>query len=123
MKSLSPKRISFSNSPPVQRVLATLPEGESLSRRMATIAERYAIICDDHPTMTDAEREILGRTLKGHRVDHYFVRFFADEVRKAGGGSDQEREALAQRLESLSTGERIALIEDVERQAALTGCP
>jgi len=128
MASLSPKRISFANSPPVQRVADSLPEGQSLAARMATIAERYAIICEHPPSVTEDERQIMRGLLKGKTVNRGLVQDLPNLLRDtlptcASVAEIQATEALSERIALLSLGERIALIEDVERQGGTFAPP
>lgn len=119
MAKLSPKRISFSNSPPVQQVATSLPEGQSLAARMATIVERYAIICEHPPAISEDERQIMRGLLKGKTVDRELVQDLPNLLRDtlptcASVTEVYATEVLSERIALLSLGERIALIESIE---------
>ncbi|MGM0927578.1 MAG: hypothetical protein ACQEXC_14325 [Pseudomonadota bacterium] len=105
------KRPSIYLSPPLEHVAEHLKDGESLSARLATIAERYAMICEEIPPLTDKQRHILGNTLSGSVVDSMLIKYLHDELEDSDAGTQEECRELAHKIRHLSHAQRIALIE------------
>ncbi|SJN14839.1 hypothetical protein CZ787_17155 [Halomonas citrativorans] len=107
------KRPSIYLSPPLQHVAGNLRDGQSLSQRLATVAERYQLICKQTPELTDRELEILGSALSGSHVEPLLIKHLDDEIEDSDAGEPAQRRELAERLRGMSIAERIALIESL----------
>lgn len=112
-KTRNKKRPSIYLSPPLERVYEALREGQSLSARLATIAERYQLICGQAPALTDAERDLLGNTLSGSLVEPLLIKHLDDELLDSDAGDPSALKDLAARVKDMSYAERVALIESV----------
>lgn len=110
---MAKKRTSIYLAPPLTRVEENLAEGRSLSARLATIAERYALICSQAPTLNDQERHLLGNTLSGSLVEPLLIKHLDDELEDSDAGDLSALRDLAARVRAMSYAERVALIESL----------
>lgn len=110
-KTRNKKRPSIYLSPPLEKVADQLREGHSLSARLAEIAERYALVCEEPPELSDQERHLLGNTLSGSVVDPMLIKYLHDEIEDSDAGTPEECRELAHKVRHLSYAQRIALIE------------
>ena len=90
------------------------------SRRLGEIVERYQIMIDldaaTLPDLTDSEMEILGEVVMGSVIDARKIRGLHLDPLDAASGTPEERKDLAAKIEPLTAGQRIVLIEKVEGQ-------
>lgn len=107
------KRPSIYLSPPLQAVADALKEGDTLSARLATIAERYALICAQAPQLSERESLILGNTLSGSFVEPLLIKHLDHEIEDSEVGDPSERRDLATRVREMSPAERVALVESL----------
>lgn len=107
------KRPSIYLNPPLEKVQASLKEGESLSARLGQISERYALICRDVPELSDTEKNILGNTLSGSLVEPLLIRHLDSEIEDSDAGDESQLRDLAERVRGMSLAERVALIESL----------
>ncbi|OLO05306.1 hypothetical protein [Salinicola socius] len=107
------KRPSIYLSPPLQQVADNLRNGQSLSQRLATVAERYRLVCSNVPTLTENERVIVGSTLSGSHVEPLLIKHLDDEIEDSDAGDLTERRDLAARVRDMTLAERVALIESL----------
>jgi hypothetical protein len=105
------KRPSIYLNPPLEKVQASLREGQSLSARLGQISERYALVCRQVPELSDNERSILGNTLSGSLVEPLLIRHLDAEIEDSDAGDESELRDLAERVRSMSLAERVALVE------------
>lgn len=112
-----PKRVTFSNSTPVQHVADTLPEGQSMAARMATIAERYAMLCVNPPILNEGEHAVMQAVLPavGATVRPNMIRSLDALVVESSGGTPEQRIRLAGRIRKMLLADRMALIESLGR--------
>lgn len=105
--------------------LAEKTRGESrrtsgFSRRLGEIVERYQIMLDIDaqklPELTDGEMEIMGETIMGSVIDARKIRGLHLDPLDAATGTLEERKKLASKIEPLTAGQRLALVEKVEGQ-------
>ena len=90
------------------------------SRRLGEIVERYQIMLDIDaqklPKLTDGEMEIMGEIVMGSVIDARKIRGLHLDPLDAATGTPEERKQLAAKIEPLTAGQRIALVEKVEGQ-------
>lgn len=90
------------------------------SRRLSEIVERYKIMLDiDNqklPELSDSEMEIMGEVIMGSVIDARKIRGLHLDPLDAASGTPDERKALADKIEPLTAGQRLALVEKVEGQ-------
>lgn len=95
--------------------LAEKTLGGGFSRRLNAIVERYQMLIDLEliPDFSDAEFNILGEILKNMPIDARKVRGLHLDVLDVESGTVRERQILSQKIETLTVGQRLALIEKV----------
>ena len=88
------------------------------SRRLGEIVERYQIMLDIDaqklPELTDGEMEIMGEIIMGSVIDARKIRGLHLDPLDAATGTPEERKQLAAKIEPLTAGQRLALVEKVE---------
>ena len=108
-------------SEPLER-LADETRGDSrrtsgFSRRLGEIVERYQIMLDldmdSLPTLTETELGIMGEVLAGAVIDRRKIRGLHLDVLDAAAGSDDDRKQLYKKIEALTAGQRLALVESL----------
>lgn len=108
-------------SEPLER-LADETRGDSrrtsgFSRRLGEIVERYQIILDldrdSLPALTDTELSIMGEVLAGAIIDRRKIRGLHLDVLDAAIGSNDDRKQLSKKIEALTAGQRLALVESL----------
>lgn len=108
-------------SEPLER-LAEETKGDSrrtsgFSRRLGEIVERYQIMLDldmdSLPTLTETELGIMGEVLAGAVIDRRKIRGLHLDVLDAAVGSDDDRKQLYKKIEALTAGQRLALVESL----------
>ena len=106
-------------SEPLER-LAEETRGDSrrtsgFSRRLGEIVERYQIMIDldTPPELTDTELSIMGEVLTGAIIDRRKIRGLHLDVLDATVGSDDDRKQLSGKIEALTAGQRLALVESL----------
>ncbi len=90
------------------------------SRRLGEIVERYQIMIDIDaqklPELTDSEIEIMGEVVMGSVIDARKIRGLHLDPLDAASGTPEERKQLAGKIEPLTAGQRLALVEKIEGQ-------
>ena len=108
-------------SEPLER-LADETRGDSrrtsgFSHRLGEIVERYQIILDldrdSLPALTDTELSIMGEVLSGAVIDRRKIRGLHLDVLDATVGSDDDRKQLSGKIEALTAGQRLVLVENL----------
>nr|DAW99781.1 MAG TPA: hypothetical protein [Caudoviricetes sp.] len=106
-------------SEPLER-LAEETRGDSrrtsgFSRRLGKIVERYQIMLDldTPPELTDTELSIMGEVLTGAIIDRRKVRGLHLDVLDAATGTPDDRKQLSAKIERLTAGQRLAMIEKI----------
>jgi hypothetical protein len=106
-------------SEPLER-LADETRGDSrrtsgFSRRLGEIVERYQIMIelDTPPELTENELSIMGEVLSGAVIDRRKIRGLHLDVLDAAVGSKDDRKQLSKKIESLTAGQRLALVESL----------
>ena len=112
------KRTIYMSDPLVR--LAEKTRGDSrrtsgFSRRLGEIVERYQIMLDldPLPELTDTELAIMGEVLCGAVIDRRKIRGLHLDVLDAAVGSDDDRKQLYKKIEALTAGQRLALVESL----------
>lgn len=112
------KRTIYMSDPLVR--LAEKTRGDSrrtsgFSRRLGEIVERYQIMLDldTLPELTDTELAIMGEVLCGAVIDRRKIRGLHLDVLDAAVGSDDDRKQLHKKIEALTAGQRLALVESL----------
>ena len=92
-------------------------ERGNFSGRLDEIVERYNILLDLEtlPDFSEQEIAILAETIGGSAVDRRRVRGLHLDVIDVEAGTQQERETLAAKIETMGTGQRLKLIETLGR--------
>ena len=87
--------------------------GASFSARLGEIVERYQMILDLEalPEFSEDEMEILSECICGSAIDRRKVRGLHLDVLDAASGTQEERDALSRKVEEMTAGQRIKLIE------------
>ena len=87
------------------------------SRRLAEIVERYQMMLDldsqNLPELTDSEMDIMGEIIAGSVIDARKIRGLHLDPLDAATGTPDERRRLAAKIEPLTAGQRLALIEKI----------
>jgi len=112
-KARNKKRPSIYLSPPLETVVDNLRDGQSLSARLAEIAERYQLVCSQAPTLTDQERDLLGNTLSGSFVEPLLIKYLDAELEDSDAWDPSALRDLATRVRDMSYAQRVALIESL----------
>lgn len=108
-------------SEPLER-LAEETRGNSrrtsgFSRRLGEIVERYQVMLDldaeTLPVLNDIELSIMGEVLSGAVIDRRKIRGLHLDVLDAAVGSDEDRKQLSKKIEGMTAGQRLALIERI----------
>ena len=90
------------------------------SRRLGEIVERYQIMIDIDaqklPELTDSEMEIVSEIVMGSVIDARKIRGLHLDPLDAASGTPEERKQLAEQIEALTAGQRLALVEKIEGQ-------
>lgn len=112
------KRTIYMSDPLVR--LAEKTRGDSrrtsgFSRRLGEIVERYQIMLDldTLPELTDTELAIMGEVLCGAVIDRRKIRGLHLDVLDAAVGSDDDRKLLSEKIEALTAGQRLVLVENL----------
>ena len=87
--------------------------GGNFSARLDEIVERYGILLslEEVPDFTEDEMEILNELTWGNRIDRRKVRGLHLDVLDAASGTQEARDALSRKVEEMTAGQRIKLIE------------
>lgn len=87
--------------------------GASFSARLGEIVERYGILIDleELPDFSEAETEILSEVICGAAIDRRKVRGLHLDVLDAASGTQEERDDLSRKVEEMTAGQRLKLIE------------
>ena len=87
--------------------------GESFSARLGEIVERYQIMLDLEtlPELSEAETAILSEVICGGVIDRRKIRGLHLDVLDAASGTQEDRDALSRKVEEMTAGQRIKLIE------------
>lgn len=112
-KPRNKKRPSIYLSPPLQAVAEQLRDGQTLSARLATIAERYALVCRDVPELNERERHLLGNTLSGSFIEPLLIRHLDAEIEDSDAGDESELRDLAALVRDMTFAQRVALVESL----------
>lgn len=106
-------------SEPLER-LADETRGDSrrtsgFSRRLGEIVERYQIMLDldTPPELTETELAIMGEVLYGAVIDRRKIRGLHLDVLDVATGSDADRKQLSEKIEALTAGQRLTLVESL----------
>ena len=92
-------------------------ERGNFSGRLDEIVERYNILLDLEalPDFSEEEVAILAETIGGSAVDRRRVRGLHLDIIDAATGTSQERDVLSAKIETLTAGQRLKLIETLWR--------
>ena len=91
----------------------TKERGESFSARLDEIVERYQILLtlEEVPDFSDEEVYILSECICGSYINCRKVRGLHLDVLDAATGTAEERNALSGKVEKMTAGQRLKLIE------------
>ena len=87
--------------------------GWSFSARLGEIVERYQILLDleELPDFLEAETEIISEVTCGAGIDRRKIRGLHLDVLDAATGTPEIRSAVSAKIEKMTAGQRITLIE------------
>lgn len=87
--------------------------GGSFSARLGEIVDRYGILLDleDGADFSDEEMEILNEVVFCNKIDRRKIRGLHLDVLDAATGTAEERNALSGKVEKMTAGQRLKLIE------------
>lgn len=87
--------------------------GASFSARLGEIVERYGILLDleELPEFSEEETAILSEVICGAAIDRRKIRGLHLDVLDVASSTQEERNALSTKIEHMTIGQRIALIE------------
>ena len=68
---------------------------------------------DTPPELTDTELSIMGEVLAGSVIDRRKIRGLHLDVLDATVGSDDDRKQLSGKIEALTAGQRLTLVESL----------
>lgn len=112
------KRTIYMSEPLEQ--LAEETRGDSrrtsgFSRRLGEIVERYQIMLDldTPPELTETELSIMGEVMAGAIIDRRKIRGLHLDVLDAATGTPDDRKQLSAKIERLTAGQRLAMIEKI----------
>lgn len=97
---------------PLMKVQEEL-EDETLSSRLARIAERYELICRHTKLLDKDQQVVLARALKDVEVTPLVIKYLDKEL--ASLTDNRKALALAERIEAMTIAERVACIEQIGR--------
>ena len=89
--------------------------GASFSARLGEIVERYSILLDLEtlPDFSPEELTILGEVICGSVINRRKVRGLHLDVLDTARGAQAERDALSAKVEAMTAGQRLKLIESI----------
>lgn len=89
--------------------------GASFSARLGEIVERYSILLDLEtlPDFSPEELTILGEVICGSVINRRKVRGLHLDVLDTAIGAQAERDALSAKVEAMTAGQRLKLIESI----------
>ena len=89
--------------------------GGNFSARLDEIVERYGILLDleEFPEFSEEETAILSEVICGAAIDRRKVRGLHLDVLDAVTGTIAEREELSRKVEEMTAGQRLKLIESI----------
>ena len=103
----------YMNDPLVGLEAETKESGGSFSARLGEIVERYGILLslEEVPDFSDEEVYILSECVCGSCINCRKVRGLHLDVLDAATGTAEERNALSGKVEKMTAGQRLKLIE------------
>lgn len=112
-KTRNKRRPSIYLSPALERINEGLRQGQSLSGRLATIAERYELVCSQQPDLSDNERHLLCSVLSGTFIEPMLIKHLDSEIEDSDTGDIAAQRDFAARVRDMSLSERVAMIESL----------
>ena len=89
--------------------------GTSFSARLGEIVERYQMMLDLEalPEFSEDETMILSEAICGSVIDRRKIRGLHLDVLDTAIGTKEERDALSAKVEAMTAGQRLKLIESI----------
>ena len=103
-------------SPALTGLESTMKEnGGSFSARLGEIVERYQMMLDLEalPEFSEDETMILSEAICGSVIDRRKVRGLHLDVLDTAIGAQAERDALSAKVEAMTAGQRLKIIESI----------
>lgn len=104
-------------NPPLEQLAATCGEGTGragkFSAALGNVVERYQILLDLTmlPVFSDDEINVLSETICGSVIDARKIRGIHLDVLDCASGTPEIRQELSKRLEAMTPGERLVIVE------------
>lgn len=91
----------------------TKESGGSFSARLGEIVERYGILLslEEVPEFTEDEIEVLSEMVCGSYINCRKVRGLHLDALDVASGTEESRRAVSEKIEKMTAGQRLALIE------------
>ena len=89
--------------------------GGNFSARLDEIVERYGIrlSLEEVPELTEDEIEVLGEMVCGSYINCRKIRGLHLDALDVASGTPEIRQAVSSKIEKMTTGQRLALIERI----------
>lgn len=107
------ERIRIFKTKPVQNVINALHEGESATARISTIIERFEYLMSGEINLSDTEKAILLDAFSHRPVTPLAIANYYPTVKASTAGTEQEREMLVSRLSTMTSTERVSVLESI----------
>lgn len=110
---MNKRRNIYLNDPLMKLAEKTASAKGGFSRRLGEIVERYEALLnlEPIPNFSTDELSIVSDTVSSGYVTSQTVESLHIDVQYSPAGSDEERQALSKKIESMSPGQRLVLIE------------
>ena len=105
----------YMNEPLIALESTMKENGGSFSARLGEIVERYQMMLDLEalPEFSEDETMILSEAICGSVIDRRKIRGLHLDVLDTAIGTKEERDALSAKVEAMTAGQRLKLIESI----------
>ena len=105
----------YMNEPLIALESTMKENGGSFSARLGEIVERYQMLLDLEalPEFSEDETMILSEAICGSVIDRRKIRGLHLDVLDTAIGTKEERDALSAKIEAMTAGQRLKLIESI----------
>lgn len=105
----------YMNEPLIALESTMKENGGSFSARLGEIVERYQMMLDLEalPEFSEDETMILSEAICGSVIDRRKIRGLHLDILDTAIGTKEERDALSAKVEAMTAGQRLRLIESI----------